>query len=607
MPGTWIDVCDSTLAPLGAGPITTAPSVSITRRLDRAGEMRLSVPAVDPRAALIAAKRILRAYTLRAGVLVNAGDGIIDSITIAADAQDSPMLDIAGADLLGELGNRLVGALELSDGAGGPVAVPTALAAILAFAPAGWTIDTTTFPATGSTIYLKLQNETVLGALGKVAGNVGEHFRLGTGRQVVWLGTAQPNSGIRAVMRGDTLALRANPNVCIITSLSEVRDSHDAATRIYARGGGNETAGVTLQQATAVPPPGYSRGSDTLGWYLKHDASDTANRIEASVSFKDIAVLSGHAGAPAAASNQLQAATLTYLQGHLPTAPQQTYRLTVTGLSRAVQPGDLVTATYRKVVGSYVAVDINALVVALETTTALTAQGVETVAMVVSTVAAWPASDGEVLSQAVDTVLSLDRHLQKAAQATQADTAKAITGSALTVGSVPFIGAGGALVEDTSNLVWDDTNNRLGIGTNAPSSPLDINVLDAGTTTQVVSLLTRHRSSGTPAVGFGSTVRFQAETDTHANANQFDVTTTWQTPTNAAQKGRVQLFVYDTAAREFLRGEASGSAAMIGFLGAAASVRQAGGAATAGAAYTATEQAMLQKVYDALRLFGLLA
>ena len=33
---------------------------------------------------------------------------------------------------------------------------------------------------------------------------------------------------------------------------------------------------------------------------------------------------------------------------------------------------------------------------------------------------------------------------------------------------------GSAFASDAANLFWDDTNNRLGVGTNAPSSPLDI-------------------------------------------------------------------------------------------------------------------------------------
>lgn len=48
----------------------------------------------------------------------------------------------------------------------------------------------------------------------------------------------------------------------------------------------------------------------------------------------------------------------------------------------------------------------------------------------------------------------------------------------------------------------------------------------------------------------------------------------WATSTDASRKARVTLNVYDTAAREAIRAEASGSAAMLGFFGASAVVRQ---------------------------------
>jgi hypothetical protein len=46
--------------------------------------------------------------------------------------------------------------------------------------------------------------------------------------------------------------------------------------------------------------------------------------------------------------------------------------------------------------------------------------------------------------------------------------------TALTQGSVPFIGASGALSQDNDNFFWDDTNNRLGIGTKLPTTALDV-------------------------------------------------------------------------------------------------------------------------------------
>lgn len=43
-----------------------------------------------------------------------------------------------------------------------------------------------------------------------------------------------------------------------------------------------------------------------------------------------------------------------------------------------------------------------------------------------------------------------------------------------TSGSIPFVDASGNLAEDNTNLFWDETNNRLGIGTNAPGYTLDL-------------------------------------------------------------------------------------------------------------------------------------
>ena len=48
------------------------------------------------------------------------------------------------------------------------------------------------------------------------------------------------------------------------------------------------------------------------------------------------------------------------------------------------------------------------------------------------------------------------------------------TATAFTAGSVVFAGASGVYSQDNANLFWDDTNNRLGIGTATPSDKLHI-------------------------------------------------------------------------------------------------------------------------------------
>lgn len=49
------------------------------------------------------------------------------------------------------------------------------------------------------------------------------------------------------------------------------------------------------------------------------------------------------------------------------------------------------------------------------------------------------------------------------------------TFSTMTAGSVLFAGTSGLLSQDNTNLFWDNTNKRLGIGTSSPAYSLDIN------------------------------------------------------------------------------------------------------------------------------------
>ena len=60
----------------------------------------------------------------------------------------------------------------------------------------------------------------------------------------------------------------------------------------------------------------------------------------------------------------------------------------------------------------------------------------------------------------------------------------------LTQGSVLFIGNAGAVSQDNLNLFWNDTLNRLGIGTNTPGYTLDVNGPINGQAITAVSLTT---------------------------------------------------------------------------------------------------------------------
>lgn len=127
-------------------------------------------------------------------------------------------------------------------------------------------------------------------------------------------------------------------------------------------------------------------------------------------------------------------------------------------------------------------------------------------------------------------------------------------------------------------------------------------------TSQVSDTLTLgHNTSGAPGAGFGGQIALALESSTTENTLVGSIDWQWDTATHATRVPDLVIKLTDhNAAREILRLRANGSAGAVGFFGAAPAARQTGGAATAGAAYGATEQTMLQVVYDALRTYGLL-
>lgn len=53
--------------------------------------------------------------------------------------------------------------------------------------------------------------------------------------------------------------------------------------------------------------------------------------------------------------------------------------------------------------------------------------------------------------------------------------------SGMTLGSVLFAGTGGVVSQDNTNFFWDDTNNKLGVGTSSPSAYLQVHSAAAAT------------------------------------------------------------------------------------------------------------------------------
>lgn len=120
---------------------------------------------------------------------------------------------------------------------------------------------------------------------------------------------------------------------------------------------------------------------------------------------------------------------------------------------------------------------------------------------------------------------------------------------------------------------------RFGKTLSAPAARIHIedDTTTANAVNEVLRVETVVSTTSTGASnGFGSGIGLYAETGTDGtNQKQAYLYSSWVDATNASRKARVVLSAYDTAEREGLRIEASGTAATIGFLGAAAIARQA--------------------------------
>lgn len=136
---------------------------------------------------------------------------------------------------------------------------------------------------------------------------------------------------------------------------------------------------------------------------------------------------------------------------------------------------------------------------------------------------------------------------------------------------IAIVGASG----QASNLTnWKDNNAKV----NAFISPIyaaAFKARDAVTNAITTALTVGHNSSGTPTTAYGAQIQYVLQSSTTEDQAAAEESVEWATATHASRKARLKINVYDTAARECLRAEASGTAPMIGFLGAAAVIRTA--------------------------------
>ncbi len=392
----WVDIENSSGVRVGAGPLR-ASEFNNTEKLSACGDFLFPVSASDPNLSALAEKRVaICKYIDKNGALQTFGGGVIDKIERVIGEDGVMRIQASGNNLARELSYRSVGTLDLS-GVGG-AGVANAPDQIMALAPAGWTINDGT---TLINVYQGYNGESVLNALAGVGEYIGEHWRLGSGRTVDWLGPASTflASGIRAVQHfNDPVAAETAAGIALITSFREVSDAAELLTRVIPHGAGNGGVVLTLASITDSAPAGYT--VDAALNYLKRNASETTyGHIERALDFKDIAPLSNTTADIQAAANMLLQACVEHLRRY--GEPQKFYEIGLSKVDQVLQVGTMLRAVYRLLVNSQVVYDLNNDFNIIEVRNQITAEGIHTTGVTISTIDRLPQSDNEFLAATI--------------------------------------------------------------------------------------------------------------------------------------------------------------------------------------------------------------
>jgi hypothetical protein len=389
----WLDIEDGTGHRLGLGPLRPIHGFNNSKPLSASGEFSFEVAAADPnRSALLEKRTAICRYVDAAGVVRIFGGGIIDQIKAKIDTSGYLIYSVSGNDLARELSYRSVGLLSLASGSAGVTNGP---AQIMALAPSGWVLWNGT---TLNPVYAGFDGESVLSAFCRVGEHIGEHWRLGSGRQVIWLGPASafPPSGVRAVQHvNDTVSVETVTGIAIISSLEEISDAADLLTRVIPRGTGNGSAIGTLAFATNSAPAGYTL--DKVNNYLKRDdAESTYGRIEQVLDYKDLGPLSNTDLDLQNAANMLLQAAAEHLRQY--GIPQKFYTVELAMVNQLLEPGTTIRVVYRQIIDGAVIYDLDGTFNIISVDQAIDETGLHTTKIEIATIDRLPMSDAEYLA-----------------------------------------------------------------------------------------------------------------------------------------------------------------------------------------------------------------
>lgn len=414
----WAEVWNATET-IGYGIVNLA-GLTVERRLDGIGSIRLELPVQDPNAQYLAIGRVLRCYTTHP-------HGVKRHVTTAILQKSSLRITAAGDSIAWEAFDRLEELRRLTTYLGrnyNGYELQNAVRDLMALAPT-WTVS---LPGVEGATSIRFDGTQVINALQTFAEVHGYHFRLGEMDRQLVFGAFGDDSGIRATnSRQQANTIDATGDVYLFDRLDLISDGGEIVNWIQPLIGQNEAfidVGIWANEAGGIggiiPDIFYSTSTilDANGnsiYYLTDTTSVTAygqrqkvlltNRIFGATSAFD-------------ASAMLFLWAQNWLIRHKD--PQTAYRISLAKWSDRLQPGDLITVVYRGEIyqnGEKVRyANINAALWVMKMTERYSINGAS-LDLEVSTVDLFPADPVDVLADAIETqsrrIVSPEMRLQK--------------------------------------------------------------------------------------------------------------------------------------------------------------------------------------------------
>lgn len=336
----WAEVTEADGTVLG---IVNLVSLTVTRRLDAAGEIRLDVLSSDIHGAkYMRLGRYVRVYVKQSDKhnkeLIETGVLLHDTISVGQSG--SLLTNWKATDGFEDFrrDNTLRGLVYNNR----PI-----VDVVNGLLPSGWN---STFDDVSGNTSQRFDGLSLLKALERVRDHHGYHYRLGSGSQRLQFGTFGKDSGVRVSNAAVAdPALLDNAELILIQKLTVVEDGYDIVNWVEPISGPAD-APLTLKQSTRISPYPIqtTTGPDgkTIYFCTDNASINLYGTIKAVLAPRSLIVpVEATAGALLNASNVLYDWMAAQLSRR--SVPQVTYQVAGIKVDSTVRPGDKIRLTYK--------------------------------------------------------------------------------------------------------------------------------------------------------------------------------------------------------------------------------------------------------------------